>query len=197
MNVSPWSNPPASPRWAVWAGATALLLGGSSWAAAQTPGRALPSAAEIKKLAGTMVAESVSPVPETPMAIRGYRVERKALAQAVPARIGGKTVEVAQAWHVTVLFARPLTVRNQAFSLVVDGVWCGFLQEAPDLRSADTVCFDSGLFKEGAAIGVTYRGITIEPEPAEPAVNPEVALEAEGETPIHYASTRLRLGTVR
>jgi hypothetical protein len=94
---------------------------------------------------------------------------------------------------VTVRFAAPLTVRDQAFSLVIDGRWCGFLQEAPDLLSADAVCFDGTLIRNGAALGVTYRGIQIVSGPAdERRLGPDAFFTDPGEA-VHYASARLRL----
>jgi hypothetical protein len=98
---------------------------------------------------------------------------------------------------VTVSFASPLTVRDQAFSLVIDGRWCGFLQEGPDLRSADTVCFDPTLIREGAALGVTYRAVQIQSTPAdEKELGPDVSF-TDASDAVHYSSVRLRLSGPR
>jgi hypothetical protein len=154
--------------------------------------------ADVKGLPGTVVAQAKMPSPETALGIIGYRVEHVALPGPVRVSLQGRTQEVSEGWHVTVAFARPLTVRDQAFSLVIDGRWCGFLQEAPDLKSADTVCFDGELIRDQAALGVTYRSIEMASRGAEAErlLGPEAALAGAGEA-LHYASVRLSLQEAR
>jgi hypothetical protein len=148
---------------------------------------------DVKKLPRTLVAQARTREAETALRIAGYRVEHVPLPEPRPVMIQGRAAEVAEAWRVTVLFTAPLTVRDQAFSLVIDGRWCGFLQEAPDLRSADTVCFDASLIREGAALGVTYRSIAIVSSPEdERLLGPDAAFTDSAEA-IHYSSMRLRL----
>jgi hypothetical protein len=149
--------------------------------------------ADVKQLPGALVAQARLKAPETALGITGYRIEQVTLPEPHRVGIQGKAVEVSEGWHVTVSFARPLTVRAQAFSLVIDGRWCGFLQEAVDLKSADTVCFDAPLIREGAALGVTYRGIELVQSPeSERALAPDAFFTGEAEA-IHYASARLQL----
>jgi hypothetical protein len=154
--------------------------------------------ADVKTLPGTLVAEVRLPAAETPMGISAYRVRHVTLPEPVRARVRGRAEEVREGWHVTVAFARPLTVRGQAFSLVIDGHWCGFLQEAFDLKTADTVCFDAALIRDEAAVGVTYRSVQIARpgDEAEALLGPEGVLAEEGDD-IHYASARLRLQVAR
>jgi hypothetical protein len=172
--------------------AAAALLGGVGGPALAQRAPVLRHLADVKQLPGTLVAQAKS-APETAMKLTGYRVERVTLPEAHRVSIQGKTVEVNEGWLITVSFAAPLTVRDQAFSLVIDGRWCGFLQEAPDLKSADTVCFDAKLIRDGAALGVTYRSIQIASNPeAEAALAADASFADEGEA-VHYASARLRL----
>jgi type V secretory pathway adhesin AidA len=157
----------------------------------------LQSLADVKRLEGTLVAQAQAKKPETALGITGYRVEHVTLPETHSVAIQGRSTEVTEAWHVTVRFATPLTVRDQAFSLVIDGRWCGFLQEAPDLLSADTVCFDGTLIRNGAALGVTYRGVQIASGPKdEKALGPDAFFTDPGEA-VHYASARLRLRRAR
>ena len=149
--------------------------------------------ADVKGLPGTLVAQAQARAPETALRIAGYRVEHVALPERHRVRLQGRTTEVDEGWRVTVLFAAPLTVRDQAFSLVIDGRWCGFLQEAPDLLSADTVCFDASLIREGAALGVTYRGVQIVSSPEDERLLGPDAIFTDSEEAVHYASSRLRL----
>lgn len=169
-----------------------LFLAANS--AAQTNGRGRLSIADIEQIPGEIVAEVQNSVPETAMRIRGYRVERVSLPQPQNARIEGKRTTVDQVWRMTVFFSEPLTVRDQAFSLVIDGHWCGFLSESEDLMSAGAICFNSVLVREGARIGVTYRGVAIQPgSDADQVMNPFAELDPEEGEPIHYAGVRLRL----
>ena len=169
------------------------LLGGLAGPAFAERTPQLQNLADVKKLQGTLVAEAQAPAPETALQITGYRVERVTLPGSRRVDIQGRSTEVTEAWHVTVRFAAPLTVRDQAFSLVIDGRWCGFLQEAPDLLSADSVCFDGSLIRNGAALGVTYRGVQIASGPEdEKALGPDTFFTDPGEA-VHYASARLRL----
>jgi hypothetical protein len=161
-------------------------------ALAQGPPR-LRHLADVKKLPGTLVAQAETPAPETALRIAGYRIEHVELPEPHRVPIQGRSTEVGEGWHVTVRFAAPLTVRDQAFSLVIDGRWCGFLAEAPDLLSADTVCFDAKLIRDGAALGVTYRGIQIVSETgAEGPLGPDARF-ADGDEAVHYSSARLQL----
>jgi hypothetical protein len=173
--------------------AAVALLGGVGGPALAQRAPVLRHLADVKQLPGTLVAQAKSAAPETAMKLTGYRVERVTLPEAHRVSIQGRTVEVSEGWHITVSFAAPLTVRDQAFSLVIDGRWCGFLQEAPDLRSADTVCFDARLIRDGAALGVSYRSIQMASSPeAEAALAADAVFADSGEA-VHYASARLRL----
>jgi hypothetical protein len=172
--------------------ATAALAISGVPAIAQPLGRP-PTLLDLKGLAGPIVAEART-APETPMGITGYQVRRLALPNAWIARLDGDSVSVSQAWHVTVFFAKPLSVRDQAFSLAIDNQWCGFLAEAPDLLSADAVCFDARLIDDGKAVGVTYRPVTIAPPDQDVgAFAPAARLETQDSEPIHYSTARLRL----
>ncbi len=177
--------------------AAAVLIGLSSGGAvAQTP--ELPHLDDVKKLPGVPVAQAVTPGPETLLGLTGYRITRVVLPQPSVVGIEGKRTEVSEGWHVTVSFAKPLAVRNQAFSLVIDGRWCGFLAESPDLMSADTVCFDPRAIREGAALGVTYRSIEIAPSPESVRLlSPDVQFTDEDTDAVHYSSARLQLLEVR
>ncbi|HXK12838.1 MAG TPA: hypothetical protein VMT70_24605 [Vicinamibacteria bacterium] len=172
--------------------ALALLGAVGSPLLAQGPPR-VQHLADVKELPGTVVAQARVDPPETVLGIAGYRIRHVALPEAHRVLIQGKAVDVAEGWHVTVRFARPLAVRDQAFSLVIDGRWCGFLQEAPDLRSADAVCFDASLIHEGAALGVTYRSIQIVSSAEDERLLGPDAIFADSDEAIHYASWRLRL----
>lgn len=186
--ISLWPRGRAAARMAL----VAALLGpvGPPLLAQRAPFRHV---VDVKELPRTLVAQAQARAPETALQIAGYRVEHVPLPERHLVMIKGRTTEVAEGWRVTVLFAAPLTVRNQAFSLVIDGHWCGFLQEAPDLLSADTVCFDASLIHEGAALGVTYRGIQIVSSPGdERLLGPDAIFTDPGEA-IHYSSLRLRL----
>ena len=173
--------------------ATVVLLPAAvSPALAQNP-KHLRHLSDVKKLPGTLVAHAETRAPETALRITGYRVERVTLPEPHRVPIQGRSREVSEGWHVTVRFAAPLTVRDQAFSLVIDGRWCGFLAEAPDLLSADTVCFDAKLIRDGAALGVTYRGIQIVSETgAEGPLGPDARFD-DGDEAVHYSSARLQL----
>jgi hypothetical protein len=168
----------------------ALLLSGSL--SGPSLAAAPPSIADMKKMPGEVVAEARLAAPESSLRITGYRVEKLQLSEPVTVPIEGRRVQTQEAWRVTVDFGRPLTVRDQAFSLVVDGRWCAFLNEAPDLRSADGICFNAALIRNGAALGVTYRTISIQsPADRRDLAGPDADLA--GEEPIHYASARLQL----
>ncbi len=151
---------------------------------------------DVKKIPGVLVAEARTQ-PETAMRLRAYRIERITLPEAYAVMVAGRRAEVTTGWHVTVSFAAPLTVRDQAFSLVIDGRWCGFLQEAPDLRSADTVCFDASLIKDGAAVGVTYRSVEIAPSPADARLLAPEASFTDLEEAVHYSSARVQTKAAR
>lgn len=161
--------------------------------------RRQPSIADLKKMPGQIVAEVHSAVPETPMNLTGYRVERLTFSP-MNTKVGGMVVQVSESWRITAFFDKPLTVRNAAFSLVIDGQWCGFLAESPDLLSADAICFNSSLIQDGAAIGVTYRDVSIEPPDGSPdlvsadpvLLNADPDAEIQGE-PIYYSSAKLSL----
>ena len=178
-----------SGRSAALGGALVLILTTSSMASPSRDG-VPPSIASLKRLRGETVAESRGAAPAGPLQITGYRVEKLALPEPARVWIEGRRAETQTAWHVTVFFGRHLTVRDQAFSLVIDGHWCGFLAEAPDLRSADAICFNGALLRNGAALGVTYRTISIN-QPADEAVSPDAAFD--GDEAIHYSSARLQL----
>src|SRR5262245_37606931 len=165
---------------------------GSSVTAQDVP--VLRHLADVKRLPGTVVAEASVPSPETAMGITGYRVRHLSLPQPVQARLQGRIQEVREGWHVTVAFARRLTVRDQPLSLVIDGRWCGFMQEGPDLKSADTVCFDAELIREDATLGVTYRTIQIvSPDPESERLMAPEAVFTGAAAEIEYASVRLQL----
>jgi hypothetical protein len=170
----------------------ATLLGSVAvpLAAPQVPLRHL---ADVKELPATLVALGQAAAPETALGIVGYRVEHVALPEPHLVMIQGQDTEVDEGWHITVRFAVPLTVRDQAFSLVIDGLWCGFLQEASDLLSADTVCFDASLIHGGAALGVTYRDIQIVSGPEDERVLGPDAVFTDLTEAIYYSSERLRL----
>jgi hypothetical protein len=175
----------------------AVLAGALAGPALAQRAPLLQNLADVKKLPGVLVAQAQVKAPETALGITGYRIERVTLPETHSVTIQGRSTEVTEAWHVTVRFAVPLTVRDQAFSLVIDGRWCGFLQEAPDLLSAGTVCFDGTLIRSGAALGVTYRGVEIVSSPEdEKDLGPAAFFTDPGEA-IHYASARLRLRRAR
>jgi hypothetical protein len=188
--------PVPRPRAALVIALAAALLGiaASPLLAQRPPVRHL---ADVKELPGTLVAKAQLRTPETALRITGYRVEHVALPEPHPAMIQGRVTEIAEGWRVTVRFGAPLTVRDQAFSLVIDGRWCGFLQEAPDLLSADAVCFDASLVRPGAALGVTYRSIQIVSTPEEERLLGPDAVFADSDEAIHYCSSRLRLRAPR
>jgi hypothetical protein len=172
----------------------ALVFFGSLTASAAGP---LQNLAEVKELPRTLVAEGSARKAETALTLSGYRVERAALPAPQRVVVNGRTTDVSEAWIVTLRFERALTVRDQAFSLVIDGRWCGFLQEAPNLLSADAVCFDASLIREGAAVGATYRSIEIASTPeAERTLGPHVRF-VDGDEAVHYSSARLHLGGAR
>jgi len=155
--------------------------------------RPLSHLAEVKQLPRTLIAEARTRAPETALWLTGYRVEHVVLPEHRLVMVQGRATEVGEGWPVTVFFAAPLTVRDQAFSLVIDGRWCGFLQEAPDLLSADAVCFDASLIHEGAALGVTYRSIQIVSSAEDERLLGPDAIFADSGEAIHYASSRMRL----
>jgi hypothetical protein len=174
------------------AGLMLTLLAGA--AVAQAP--PLRHLDDVKKLPGVPVAQARTG-PETALRLTAYRIEQVSLPEAYTVWVAGRKTEVTTGFKVTVSFAAPLTVRDQAFSLVIDGRWCGFLQEAPDLLSADTVCFDRALIREGAALGVTYRAVQIQSPPAdEKQLGADVSVADPSEA-VHYSSVRLRLGASR
>jgi hypothetical protein len=152
---------------------------------------------DLKSLPGPVVAESVpaAGTPDGEQAVVGYSVRRLALPRPWRVTLAGQTENVTQAWHVTLHFARRLTVRSQAFSLLIDGRWCGFLAEAADLRSADAVCFDPTLVRSGATLAATYRAVTILPAGDETA--PEVEFDGDGDEPLLRAAAPLQIQEVR
>lgn len=174
--------------------ATLLGTAGAPLLAQRGPLRHL---ADVKKLPGTLVAQAQAPAPETALRILGYRVEHVVLPEPRRVMLQGRATEVGEGWHVTVRFETPLTVRDQAFSLVIDGRWCGFLQEASDLLSADAVCFDPSLIRGGAALGVTYRGLEIVSSPDDERLLGPDAVFTDSAEAIHYSSIRLRLASPR
>jgi len=177
----------------------ALLLCPAAPGWAQSPPHRDARVWEIQRLAGPVVASAHTKVAEGSMGLAGYRVREVALAAPVTANVAGRAATVSRAWHVTVYFDRALTVRNQAFTLVLDGRPAAFLQESADLRRADAVVFDASLVREGAALGVTYRGVEItRPAPAaEERAAPETQLTGDGSIPIYYSSRPLRLQKAR
>ena len=158
------------------------------------PAPVLSHLADVKRLPGPVVAEAKLPAPETAMGITGYRLRHVALPRPHRLALPGWTKEVSEGWHVTVTFDRPLKVRDQGISLLIDGRWCGALQPASDLKAADTVCFDAALIREGAALGVTYLNVPAlsEGPEAERALGPGAAFPNEA-LAVHYASARLHL----
>jgi hypothetical protein len=156
---------------------------------------------DIKALSGEVVAESTPDsvdVVDTTQALTGYRVRHVAWRNPWLVNLEGRRTRVREAWHVQVFFARPLSVRNQAFSLVVDGRWCGFLAEAPDLRSADAVCFDPGLMRTGASLAASYRSVVIaRPSDDEEWVAPEADFEGAASEPMYVAAAPLQMKEVR
>jgi hypothetical protein len=157
-----------------------------------------PSLSQLKKLPGATVAQAQAAAPETPLGLSGYTVRELTFGSPVKARVAGASADVTRAWHFTIAFARPLVVRDQAFTLVIDGRPAGFLQEAPDLLSADAVVFDPSVIRDGARVGVTYQGVVLARLGAgEEAVNPEIRLSDADSSSIHYAAQPLRLAVTR
>lgn len=186
---------PAVPRGTTWLYLALVCL--PALALAQPP--AARTLADLKNLPGPIVAEATpgTGVAAGAQAVSGYRVRHLSLPTPWLVTLDGRPTRVRQAWHVQLSFARPLSVRSQAFSLVVDGRWCGFLAEAPDLRSADTVCFDPALMRSGAILGATYRAVTLNPADDAVEVAPSASFDGEGGEPVLEAASALQLGENR
>ncbi|HEX8557430.1 MAG TPA: hypothetical protein VF668_04985 [Pyrinomonadaceae bacterium] len=154
--------PPARRRAGVLLATLSLLLlalTGASQASAQdapAPDTSKePKMTELLKMPGRVVAESDAPVAAGKLKVRNYRVEELTLPSAVSVEVGGRRVETARAFRVTVT-GGPFPVRALPAVVWIDDVAVGFGVESEDLDAITAVTFDESLIREGATLFLSY-----------------------------------------
>ncbi|HEX8117821.1 MAG TPA: hypothetical protein VF521_11165 [Pyrinomonadaceae bacterium] len=114
-----------------------------------------PTMSELMKMPGKVVAESDAAAAVGRLKVKNYRVEELTLPAPVNVEIGGKRVEVARAFRVTVT-GGPFPVRALPAVVWIDDEAVGFGVESEDLDAITAVTFDASLLKEGATLYVSY-----------------------------------------
>jgi hypothetical protein len=110
---------------------------------------------ELLNLPGTIIGEGRNVKAVGPHKIATYRVEHLALPRPVVAEIGGKKVETAEAFRLTIV-GGPFPVRALPPVVWVDDVAVGYGVENEDLTEITVVTFDRSLLREGASIYLSY-----------------------------------------
>ena len=155
-------HPPAR-RPATWLATLSLLLlvlTGATQTRAQDSAAADDTAQEPKmsdllKMPGKVIAESNSGAAAGKFKVRNYRVEELTLPRPVEVEVGGRRVETARAFRVTVT-GGPFPVRAMPAVIWLDDVAVGFGVESEDLDAITAVTFDASLLREGATLYLSY-----------------------------------------
>ena len=136
-----------------------LVIAGASQASAQDAHAAdqsrEPEMTELLRMPGKVIAESDAPRAVGKFKVRNYRVEELTLPSAVEVEVGGKRVETARAFRVTVT-GGPFPVRALPPVIWLDDVAVGFGVESEDLDAITAVTFDASLIREGATVYLSY-----------------------------------------
>lgn len=150
-----------------------LVLAGNLQARAQDvtePDNAQePKMSDLLKMPGKVIAESNALAATGKLKVKNYRVEELTLPAPVEVEVGGKRVEVARAFRLTVK-GGPFPVRALPPVVWIDDVAVGYGVESEDLDAITAVTFDASLLRDGAAISVSYgdkenkEGRTVLPE---------------------------------
>ena len=156
-------HPPARRPASLWLATLSLLLlvlAGAAQARAQDATAADGAAQEPKmtdllRMPGKVIAESDSAAAAGKFKVRNYRVEELTLPAPVSVEIGGKRVETARAFRVTVT-GGPFPVRALPAVVWVDDTAVGFGVESEDLDAITAVTFDESLLREGATLYLSY-----------------------------------------
>jgi hypothetical protein len=158
----PETHPPARRQARVWLTTLSLLLlvlTGTFQARAQdahaSDAAQEPKMSDLLKMSGKVIAESDSPSAAGKLKVKNYRVEELTLPAAVEVEVGGKRVEVARAFRVTVT-GGPFPVRALPAVVWIDDVAVGYGVESEDLDAITAVTFDESLVREGATLYVSY-----------------------------------------
>ena len=114
-----------------------------------------PTMSELMKMPGKVVAESDAAAAVGRLKVKNYRVEELTLPAPVNVEIGGKRVEVARAFRVTVT-GGPFPVRALPAVLWIDDEAVGFGVESEDLDAITAVTFDASLLRDGATLYLSY-----------------------------------------
>lgn len=161
--MNPENNPPARRDGkGILVAAVALLLlvlTGSSRAQAQAAPAAdtnqEPKMSDLLKLPGKVIAESNATAAAGKFKVRNYRVEELTLPAPAQVEIGGRRVEVARAFRVT-LTGGPFPVRALPAVVWIDDAAIGYGVESEDLDAITAVTFDESLLREGATLYLSY-----------------------------------------
>ncbi|HEV7889402.1 MAG TPA: hypothetical protein VGP08_02125, partial [Pyrinomonadaceae bacterium] len=137
-----------------------LVLAGVTDARAQGAGAAdnhaqEPKMSDLLKMPGKVIAESDSPAAAGRLKVKNYRVEELTLPRPVEAEVGGRRVETARAFRVTVT-GGPFPVRALPAVVWIDDTAVGFGVESEDLDAITAVTFDESLLRDGATLYVSY-----------------------------------------
>lgn len=114
-----------------------------------------PKMSDLLKMPGKVIAESNAAAPAGRLKVKNYRVEELTLPAPANVEIGGKRVEVARAFRVTVT-GGPFPVRAMPAVLWIGDEAVGYGVESEDLDAITAVTFDASLLKEGAPLYVSY-----------------------------------------
>ena len=136
-----------------------LVITGASRASAQDAPAADhprgPEMTELLRMPGKVIAESDAPRAVGKFRVRNYRVEELTLPRAVEVEVGGRRVETARAFRITVT-GGPFPVRAMPAVIWLDDAAVGFGVESEDLDAITAVTFDASLVREGATVFLSY-----------------------------------------
>lgn len=115
-----------------------------------------PKMSDLLKMSGKVIAESNAPAATAGrLKVKNYRVEELQLPAPVSVEVGGKRVEVARAFRVTVT-GGPFPVRALPAVVWIDDEAVGYGVESEDLDAITAVTFDASLLRDGATLYLSY-----------------------------------------
>src|SRR5688500_12538678 len=136
-----------------------LVLTGATQASAQDAPAAdqpaEPEMTELLKMPGKVIAESNAPRAAGRFKVKNYRVEELTLPRPVSVEVGGRRVQTARAFRVTVT-GGPFPVRALPPVIWLGDTAVGFGVESEDLDAITAVTFDASLLREGATVYLSY-----------------------------------------
>jgi hypothetical protein len=113
------------------------------------------SVSDILKMPGKILGEGSNVRPSGKYKLTKFRLEQVDLPAAHQVEIGGKTVEVKQAFRLT-LAGGPFPVRALPPVIWLDDVAVGYAVENEDLTEITVIFFDRALLREGASLYLSY-----------------------------------------